>query len=83
MLIRREDIGKALLGPQGCWERERDREKEKESPVCFGGGLNDFFGGSPSRLPLANHLALSDLESTFSQTQGPPLCVPTSFSQDE
>ena len=44
--------------------------------MCFGGGLNHLYGDSASRLPLANHLALSGLEPTFDLTQGPP------FSQD-
>ena len=62
---------------------ETEREgKKREQQMCFGGGLNHLYGGSPSGLPLVNHLALSDLESTFSLTQGPTLCTCTSFIQD-
>ena len=89
----RESIG----GLEGEEERKREREsvcvcvcvcvcvwvreRERGSATCFGGGLNHLYGDSPSGLPLANHLALSGLESIFGLTQGPPLCVCTSFSQ--
>ena len=55
-------------------ETEREREKEEESNMCFGGCLNHLCGGSPSGLPLANHLALSD----FGLTQGLPRAYPSS-----
>ena len=50
-------------------DREREKAREKESNVCFGGPLNHLYGGSPSGLPLANHLALSG----SGLTQGPAL----------
>ena len=52
--------------------REKDREKEQERKRelhTFGDGLNHLDGGSPSRFPMANHLALSGL----GLTQGPGL----------
>ena len=57
-------------------EIERERTRKEESNTCFGGGLNHLYGGSPSRLPLPNHLA----SSGFGLTQG--LCAGASFSQD-
>ena len=48
---------------------------QKESTMCFGGLLNHWYGGGPFGLPLANHLALSGLESLSGLTQGPPLCA--------
>ena len=54
---------RAQAGWVGGWVwkgRERDREKEqqrKKSNMCFGGHLNLSYGGSPSRHPLASHLA--------------------------
>ena len=75
VFIKREDMhGESMsrLGSGGEAER-------KESNVCFGGGLNHH---SSSRLPLANHLALSGLESIFGLARAPPLCVHTSFSQE-
>lgn len=38
-------------------ERKSKRGSGEESNMCFGSPLNDLSGGSPSRLPLANHLA--------------------------
>ena len=38
--------------------------------------------GISSRFPLTNHLALPGSESVFGLSQGPPLCVITSLSQD-
>ena len=58
----------------GETEREKEREREK-SDMSFEGGLNHLCGGSSFGLPLANHLALSGLESTFGLTQDPPLCA--------
>ena len=49
--------------------------------MCFGGGLNHLHGDSPSRILLANHLALSGSESIFGLTRALP-CVYTSVSQD-
>ena len=59
----------------GCEEREREREREAETDrerareeerdVCFGGPLSRLHGGSPSRLPPANHLTSSGLEPTY------------------
>ena len=46
----------------------------------FGGSLNYLYGGSSSGFPLARHFALS--ESIFDLTQGPPLCVHSSFNHD-
>lgn len=34
-------------------------------------------------LPLTSHLALPALSPLLGVTQGPPLCAPASFSQDE
>ena len=51
-----------------CVERERERQRqteragEEESKTRFGGHLNPLYGGSPSRPPLANHLALSGFD---------------------
>ena len=59
----------AALGGSG-----RDR-REKGDTTCFRGGLNLLYRGGPSGLPLANHFALSGLESIFGLTQGPPLCA--------
>ena len=56
-------------------DRQRERAREEESNMRFGGGLNPLYGGSPSGLPLANHLASSVLEPTVGLTQGPPLCT--------
>ena len=58
-----------------------ERAREEESSMCFGGGLNHLCGGRPFRLPLANHLDSSELESIFGLTQGPPVCARASFSQ--
>ena len=75
---RGDRCGETQSGSGGI-ERERQRQREKageeESNMCLGGGLNHLYGGSPSRLLLANCLALSGLEPTFGLTQGPPLCV--------
>ena len=60
-------------------DRDRDRKRKKESDTCFGGSLNLLYGGGPSRLSLANHLALSGFEPIFGSTQDHPLCVWASF----
>ena len=52
-------------------DRQRERAREEESEACLRGGLNHLFGGNPSGLPLANHLASSGLEPTFGLTQAP------------
>ena len=45
-----------------AWEvEESERDREKESGTFFGGHLNYLYGGSPSRLPLASHLASSGM----------------------
>ena len=44
--------------------------------------FKSFIWGSSSGFPLANHLTLPGSESTFGLTQGPPLCMCTSLSQD-
>ena len=48
--------------------------------MCFGGDLNHLYGCSTSGLPLANHLALSGLESIFGLTLGLSLYVHSSFT---
>ena len=72
-------------GGGGSEEREGETETERKSKnerECFGGGLNHLYEDRPPWIPLANHLALSVLEPTFSLTQGPPLCAGASFGQD-
>ena len=69
-----ESIGRLWLG---AVESERDRDRKKKSKRgrerhMLWRGFKSLVWGSPSRLPLANHLALSGLEPT-SLTQGPPL----------
>lgn len=52
---------------------ERETGRQTESHVLW--GIKSCIWGSPPGLPLANHLALSGLESTFGLTQDPPLCA--------
>ena len=50
------------VGGAGGGEREREIQNKRgreERNTCFGSHLNHSYGGSPSRLPLANHLASS------------------------
>ena len=75
-------MGRLKLGVVAV-EMERLRQTDRKSKrgreqLCFGGHLNQLCGGSPSGLPLANHLALSG----FGVTQGPALCARAPFSQD-
>lgn len=63
-LKREEYIGVEKIQAQvGDRERElteTEKERKREKEQAFGGPLNHSCGGSPSELPLANHLALSD-----------------------
>ena len=70
-----ESRGRLGGGQRGGRQIETERAREEEDNTCFGGHLNHLYGGSFSKLPLANHLALSELEPTFVLTQGPPLCT--------
>ena len=49
-------------------DREKPREEEGNEPRR---AFKSLVGGSPSELPLANHLALFG----FGLTLGPPLCA--------
>ena len=60
----------------------KDTWASSEGVARFWGSLNHLYGGSSSRLPLANHLALSGSASICGLTQGPPGCACASFSQD-
>ena len=71
-------LGELWRGREKDRDRQRERAREEESNTCFGSGLNHLYGGSPSRVPLANHLA----SSGFVKTQDPPLCACASFNQD-
>ena len=51
-------------------DRQRKRAREEESNMFFGGGLNHLYGGNPSGLPLANHLAFSAFDLTQSPARG-------------
>ena len=51
-------------------DRERSTERKRRECTCFA-GIKSLVRGSPSGLPLVNHLA----SSSFGLTQGPPLCV--------
>ena len=70
---KREDTGTGRLwgvGGQGERQTQREKAREEESNMCFGGSLNHSYGGSPSRLPLANHLASSGFGLTHSPDHG-------------
>ena len=70
-LLKREETGDRCGESTGCRgrgrERETERAREKESHTCFASRLIHLYGGSPSRLLLANHLA----SSGFVLTKGP------------
>ena len=76
-----ESAGRFWIGVGVPREKASKRAREEEGDMCFRGGLNHLYRKSPSGLPLANHLALSSLESTFCLTQGPLLYARASFSQ--
>ena len=76
---RKHRPGWGGVGGQWCRERHKQRARERECfgmlYPCFGGGLNHFYGDSPSGLPLANRLTLSGLEAEIWPDPGPsPLC---------
>ena len=54
----------------------RLRQTQRESHPR--GSLNHLYGA----FLLANHLVLPGSESIFGLSQGPPMCVRTSLSQD-
>ena len=51
---------------------------ERVTPFWF----ESLLWGISSGFPLTSHLALPGSESVFGVSQGPPLCVCTSLSQD-
>lgn len=62
-------------------DRERSTERKRRECTCFA-GFKSLVRGSPSGLPLVNHLALSGLQSIFGHMQCPPLWACSYFNQD-
>ena len=72
-----ESIGRLWWG----WEMEREKGRDRKSKRgreqhMLWRWFNHLYVGSPSRLPLAKHLASSGLEPTAGLTQCPTLCAP-------
>ena len=71
---------KSLLGGKRVHvDRHMGGLRERLVPLWW---FESLIWGISSRFPMANHLALPGSESIFGLSQGPPMCMCVSLSQD-